>query len=165
MSARYGDRAFAFPHHIGYRTGARGINWTSFDPDLSPFLRDVLDGCAEKSETERGYLHSMGPVDGHSTMTHGLAEGHVFGVVGNTDHHSGFPGSYGHGRMALYAPQHDRDAFWDAMRGRHTNALTGDRIHLLAQIGDAIQGGSVAPQKDASLGIEAVAGGASTAST
>ena len=161
LSARYGDRAFAFPHHIGYRTGARGINWTSFDPDLSPFVEMFsMHGCAEKSETERGYLHSMGPVDGHSTMTHGLAEGHVFGVVGNTDHHSGFPGSYGHGRMALYAPQHDRDAFWDAMRGRHTNALTGDRIHLLAQIGDAIQGGSVTPQKDASLGIEAVAGGA-----
>jgi hypothetical protein len=161
LAARYGDRAFAFPHHIGYRTGARGINWESFDPELSPFVEMFsMHGCAEASETERGYLHSMGPVDGQSTMAHGLALGHRFGIVGNTDHHSGFPGSYGHGRMALYAPGHGRDAFWDAMRARRTNALTGDRIHLLAQIAGAVQGGTVAAQDDASLGIEAVAGGA-----
>ncbi|SUZ32004.1 hypothetical protein ROE7235_01755 [Roseibaca ekhonensis] len=161
LDARYGARAFAFPHHIGYRTGARGINWDSFDPDLSPFVEMLsMHGCAEQSETERGYLHSMGPVDGQSTMSHGLALGHRFGIVGNTDHHSGFPGSYGHGRMALYAPEHDRDAFWTAMRGRHTNALTGDRIHLLAQIGSSLQGDYVAAQDEATLGIEAVAGGA-----
>jgi len=29
-------RALAFPHHIGYRQGARGINWDTFDADLSP---------------------------------------------------------------------------------------------------------------------------------
>lgn len=161
LSARYGDRAFAFPHHIGYRTGARGINWASFDPDLSPFVEMLsMHGCAEASENDRAYLHSMGPVDGYSTMAHGLAQGHRFGIVGNTDHHSGFPGSYGHGRMALYAPEHGRDAFWAAMRARRTNALTGDRIHLLAQIGDAVQGDAVAAQNDASLNIEAVAGGA-----
>ena len=160
LAARYGDRALAFPHHIGYRTGARGINWASFDPDLSPFVEMFsMHGCAEASETERGYLHSMGPVDGHSTMAHGLAQGHRFGIVGNTDHHSGFPGSYGHGRMALYAPSHKRDGFWEAMRARRTNALTGDRIHLLAQIGGAVQGGTVAAMDDAQLGIEAVAGG------
>ena len=62
-----------------------------------------MHGCAESSETERPYLHSMGPSDGEGTMLHGLALGHVFGVVGNTDHHSAFPGSYGHGRMAVYA--------------------------------------------------------------
>jgi hypothetical protein len=152
LDARYGDRAFAFPHHIGYRTGARGINWDSFDPELSPFVEMFsMHGCAEKSETERGYLHSMGPVDGHSTMAHGLAQGKHFGIVGNTDHHSGFPGSYGHGRMALYAPAHDRDGFWEAMRARRTNALTGDRIHLLAQIGGAVQGGTVAAGDAAQL--------------
>ncbi|MCG7626844.1 hypothetical protein MHM88_03445 [Epibacterium sp. MM17-32] len=161
LSARYGDRALAFPHHIGYRTGARGINWATFDPDLSPFVEMFsMHGCAEASETERGYLHSMGPVDGHSTMAYGLEQGHQFGIIGNTDHHSGFPGSYGHGRMALYAPAHARDSFWDAMRARRTNALTGDRIHLLAQIGETVQGGTVTAGSDAQLAIEAVAGGA-----
>lgn len=161
LQARYGGRALAFPHHIGYRTGARGINWATFDPELSPFVEMFsMHGCAETSENERGYLHSMGPVDGHSTMAHGLAEGHVFGVVGNTDHHSGFPGSYGHGRMSLLAPAHDRDAFWAAMQARRTTALTGDRIHLMAEIDGAVQGDVIAPRAGATLGIEAVAGGA-----
>jgi hypothetical protein len=151
--------AFAFPHHIGYRLGARGIDWSAFDPALSPFVEmNSMHGCAEGSETERPYLHSMGPSDGEGTLLHGLALGHVFGVVGNTDHHSGFPGSYGHGRMAAYASGRDRDAIWQAMRDRRTNALTGDNIHLLASIGGATQGGIVRPG-EALLEIEAVAGG------
>ncbi len=154
------DRALAFPHHIGYRQGARGINWNTFDPALSPFVEIFsMHGCAETSEGERTYLHSMGPTDGRSTMAAGLAHGHVFGVVANTDHHSGFPGSYGHGRTGLYAESHSRDAIWEAMRGRRTNALTGDNIHLLTAIDDVVQGRIIAPQSDAVLAIEAVGGG------
>ena len=153
-------RAFAFPHHIGYRLGARGINWDSFDPELSPFIEmNSMHGCAETSETDRGYLHSMGPADGRSTMQHGLAAGHVFGVVGNTDHHSAFPGSYGHGRMTAYATGRDRASVWEAMRARRTNALTGDNIHLLAAVGATCQGGIVPPLPEGRLRIEAVAAG------
>ena len=155
------NRAFAFPHHIGYRQGARGINWDTFDPSLSPFVEmNSMHGCAETSESPRSYLHSMGPVDGHSTMEWGLAQGHVFGIVGNTDHHSAFPGSYGHGRMSVYAPRNDRDCIWQGLTSRHTNALTGPNIHLLTAIGDAIQGSIVPPAPDAVLNVEAVAGGA-----
>ncbi len=153
-------RAFAFPHHIGYRRGARGINWDAFDPELSPFVEmNSMHGCAETSETDRAYLHSMGPLDGHGTMQHGLALGHVFGVVGNTDHHSAFPGSYGHGRMGLYANGKDRSSIWDAMLARRTNALTGDCIHLLAALGSAVQGSIVPPQDRAQLRVEAIGGG------
>ncbi|MGR3662961.1 MAG: hypothetical protein ACU0CA_17540 [Paracoccaceae bacterium] len=155
-----GDRALAFPHHIGYRIGARGINWDSFDPHLSPFVEMFsMHGCAESSENERGYLHSMGPLDGANTMQSGLARGAVFGVVGNTDHHSGFPGSYGHGRTGLYAKGCDKEAIWNALRGRHTNALTGDNVHLLTAVGTAIQGDCIAPQKQATFEIEAVCNG------
>jgi hypothetical protein len=160
LKARLPGRAFAVPHHIGYRLGARGINWSSFDPALSPFVEMVsMHGCAEASEADRPYLHSMGPADGQGTMQHGLALGHVFGVVGNTDHHSAFPGSYGHGRMAAYATAHSRGAIWDAMQARRTNALTGDDIHLLATIGGVMQGGIVRPTRQATMRIEAVGGG------
>lgn len=153
-------RALAFPHHIGYRQGARGINWNTFDPGLSPFVEMFsMHGCAETSETDRSYLHSMGPVDGHSTMQRGLSEGHVFGIVGNTDHHSAFPGSYGHGRMAVYANDNSRSGIWDAFIGRHTNALTGDCIHLLTSVGGAIQGSVISPSDNAILDIEAIGGG------
>lgn len=153
-------RAFAFPHHIGYRQGARGINWDTFDERLSPVVEmNSMHGCAETSESPRSYLHSMGPVDGHSTMQWGLAQGHVFGVVGNTDHHSAFPGSYGHGRMAVFAETPGRDGIWDGIMARRTVALTGDNIHLLSAVGDVMTGGIVAPSDDATLDIEAVAGG------
>ncbi|UUP15933.1 hypothetical protein [Nitratireductor thuwali] len=160
LHAAMGRRAFAFPHHIGYRQGARGINWATFDTALSPFVEmNSMHGCAETSESERSYLHSMGPVDGASTMRAGLAAGHVFGVVGNTDHHSGYPGSYGHGRMGLYARSNSREDIWQAMQSRRTNALTGDNVHLLTAVGDTVQGGVLAPQEHAVLSIEAVAGG------
>lgn len=155
-----GDRAFGYPHHIGYRLGARGINWSSFDAELSPFVEMFsMHGCAENSLTDRPYLHSMGPLNGSSTMQAGLAGGHVFGIVGSTDHHSGFPGSYGHGRLAVYTQSNDRDAIWSGMRGRHTNALTGDSIHLLTAISGIVQGGIVSPADEAELQIEAVGGG------
>ena len=157
---KFGTGAFAFPHHIGYRHGARGIDWRTFDPDLSPFVEIFsMHGGSETSLTERTYLHSMGPVDGPSTMEAGLAAHHRFGVVANTDHHSGFPGSYGHGRMCVYAAGLGREDLWHAMRERRANALTGDNIHLLTVIGDAVQGGSVAPHDDAVLHVEAVGGG------
>lgn len=160
LEAAMPGRALAFPHHIGYRQGARGINWGTFDPGLSPFVEmNSMHGCAEASETDRGYLHSMGPVDGHSTMDWGLKQGHIFGIVGNTDHHSAFPGSYGHGRMAVYAAENAREAIWDGFLARRTNALTGDRIHLLTAVNGVVQGGIVAPSRSAELRIEAVGGG------
>lgn len=160
LEAEMPGRAFAFPHHIGYRLGARGVNWDAFDPALSPFVEmNSMHGCAETSETDRPYLHSMGPIDGRQTMQAGLARGLLFGVVGNTDHHSAFPGSYGHGRMAVYAGGRDRQSIWDALTARRTNALTGDSTHLLAAIGATMQGGVVAPSQDAMLRIEAAAGG------
>ncbi|GAB4139315.1 MAG: hypothetical protein Tsb0016_05870 [Sphingomonadales bacterium] len=160
LAARPGG-ALAFPHHIGYRQGARGINWATFDAELSPFVEMYsMHGCADESDTDRPYLHSMGPLNGHSTMAHGLALGHVFGVVGNSDHHSAYPGSYGHGRMAVLAASHDRDAIWQAMMARRTVALTGDRIHLCAGIDGTPIGGVLGPRGDAVLNLEAVGGGA-----
>jgi hypothetical protein len=152
-------RAMAFPHHIGYRRGSRGINWDSFDPKLSPVAEMVsMHGCAETSLSDRPYLHSMGPSDGHSVMRHGLKAGHVFGIVGNSDHHSAYPGSYGHGRMSVYASENSRGAIWDAIQARRTNALTGDCMHLFATVGGTPQGGIVEPRGDAALAIEAVGG-------
>jgi hypothetical protein len=154
-----GGGAFAFPHHIGYRRGARGINWGSFDPRLSPVVEIVsMHGCSETSLTDRPFLHSMGPSDGHSTARYGLALGHVFGFLGNTDHHSGYPGSYGHGRTCIYATENNRDALWDSIWSRRTNALTGDCSHLFIALGDHVQGSVVERSDLLRLSIEAVGG-------
>jgi len=159
LHRHYPGVAMAFPHHIGYRQGARGINWSTFDEELSPVLEMIsMHGCSETSLGDRPFLHSMGPSDGRSTVRYGLGKGHIFGLMGNTDHHSAYPGSYGHGRSAVYAPENTPIALWDALFARRTNALTGDCIHLFTTIGGQPQGGIVGPMRRPRLDIEAVGG-------
>ena len=160
LTAEAGDSAFAFPHHIAYRLGARGINWSSFDAELSPVIEILsMHGCSETSVMDRPFLHSMGPGDGHGTARHGLGLGHRFGFLGNTDHHSGYPGSYGHGRSVIYTSDNDRDKLWNAIQERRSCALTGDRSHLFFTLGGVAIGGEVEPGVTPVLEVEAVAGG------
>ncbi|MGD9001596.1 MAG: DUF3604 domain-containing protein [Anaerolineae bacterium] len=127
----------AFPHHIAYRRGQRGINWAAFEESLSPVVEIVsMHGCSEADEGPRPFLHVMGPSDHGGTMQSGLSQGHFFGVIGSTDHHSGHPGSYGHGRTGLWARAKTRSAIWEALLARRTYALTGDRIALQFAIND-----------------------------
>ena len=119
------------PHHIGYRQGSRGINWQSFTDEMSPFAEIFsFHGLSESSEGPYPYLHSMGPRHEQSTAQYGWEQGNLFGVVGSTDHHNAFPGSYGYGRMGVWAESCSREAIWEAIQKRRTYALTGDRINL-----------------------------------
>jgi hypothetical protein len=123
--------ALVVPHHIGYGAGYRGINWETFTSDLSPFVEIYsLHGCAESDEAPYPMLHRMGPRDGHYTAAWGLRHGYRFGLVASTDHHSGYPGSYGYGRLAAVATELSREALWDAFLARRVYAVTGDRIGL-----------------------------------
>ncbi len=122
---------FMIPHHIGYKTGFRGINWKAFTNELSPVVEVFsFHGCSESSEGPYPYLHTMGPRDSQSCAQSGWAMGNLFGVVGSTDHHNAFPGSYGSGRLGVWASSLSREAIWDAIAKRRTYALTGDRIQL-----------------------------------
>jgi len=123
--------ALLIPHHIGYKRGWRGINWQAFSSELSPLVEIFsFHGLSESSEGPYPYLHSMGPRDERGTAQYGWALGHIFGVVASTDHHNAFPGSYGYGRLGVWASALTRDALWDAFVQRRTYALTGDRIEL-----------------------------------
>ncbi len=136
-----GPGVMAFPHHIGYKQGQRGINWATFDPAFAPVVEIVsMHGCSEADEGPRPFLHSMGPSDHRSTYRYGLAQGHIAGVVGSTDHHSAHPGSYGHGRTGLWAQAKTRAAIWEALWARRTYALTGDRIGVQFAINDQPMG-------------------------
>ena len=107
------------PHHIGYKQGYRGINWATFTPEFSPVVEIMsMHGASESPESSYPYLHTMGPRDGHSIYQYGLSQGHIVGVMGSTDHHSAHPGSYGHGRLAVWAPGLIRDAIWEAIQQR-----------------------------------------------
>ncbi|MCH8960963.1 MAG: DUF3604 domain-containing protein [Bacteroidetes bacterium] len=58
----------------------------------------------------------------------GWANGHRFGVIGSTDHHGGYPGSHGDGRVAVWASNLTREAIWEALLARRVYADTGDKI-------------------------------------
>jgi len=156
-----GRDSIAQPHHVGYRRGTRGIDWDSFDPSFAPFVEMLsMHGCSESSENPRPFLHSMGPSDWASTVACGLRRGHVFGFSGGTDHHSGHPGSYGHGRTLLWAESGEREAIWRAFYERRLVALTGDRIETRFSLNGAPLGSVVPAAERREMEIELRGGGA-----
>jgi hypothetical protein len=159
--ASQGIEGFAFAHHIGYKKGYRGINWETFDPAYSPLVEIMsMHGASEGNETAYPYLHTMGPRDWQSTYQYGLAQGHLVGAMGSTDHHSAHPGSYGHGRMAAWASELTRDGIWDAIKNRRTYALTGDRIDIRFAL-NGYPLGSLAPYaKERSIELDVRGAGA-----
>ncbi len=147
------------PHHIGYKTGYRGINWETFFEDISPVVEIIsMHGCAEKDDTPIPYLHTMGPLDSRNTMQAGLAAGKHFGVVGSTDHHSAHPGSYGYGRLGVWAEALTREAIWKAIQARRTYALTGDKIELNFAINDHPLGSHPAYTEDRHISLNVKGG-------
>ncbi len=146
--------AIAVPHHIGYGAGYRGINWDTFTPDASPFVEMFsMHGCSESDEAPYPMLHRMGPRDGRATAAWGLRHGRRFGLVGSTDHHSGYPGSHGYGRLAVAASALTREALWDAFLARRVYAVTGDRILLDFALNGAPMGAELPPAKRRHLSI------------
>ncbi len=154
-----GIATMLLPHHIGYRQGYRGINWNAFTPEFSPIAEIIsMHGCAESADAPRPYLHTMGPRDWESTYQYGLAQGHIVGVKGSTDHHSGHPGSYGHGRLGVWAEELTRASIWDAIYARRTYALTGDRIALQFSLNGAPMGAVLEAATERQIEVD-VAGG------
>jgi hypothetical protein len=147
------------PHHVAYRQGYRGIDWSAFDAELSPVVEIVsFHGAAESCDGPLPYLHAMGPRHEHGTARHGWRAGHRFGVIGSTDHHNAVPGGYGFGRVGAWMTTLDRDGLWDALTRRRTYALTGDRIELAFAVNGTVMGG-VAPYDDERRVEVAVRGG------
>ncbi len=137
-----GHKVFITPHHMGYQTGYRGYNWKFFtEGDQTPFVEMYSrHGLAETDQGDYPYLHDMGPRQWEGTILYGLEQGHKFGLIGSTDQHSGYPGSYGDGRVGVLAPFLTRDAVWEALRTRHVCCATGDNIKIDFRVNDAMMG-------------------------
>ena len=138
----------AIPHHVAYTPGYRGIDWDSLDQTISPVVEVFSKhGCGISDTDPYPYLHTMGPRDSRNTVITGLQKGHVFGFIASTDHHAGYPGSYGDGRIAVYAKEKTREAIWEAIKSRHTYAVTGDKIQCMFKINGELMG-SIIPKTD-----------------
>ena len=137
-----GQDVFVTPHHMGYQTGYRGYNWKYFTEGVqTPFVEMYSrHGLAEGDMGDYPYLHDMGPRNWEGSILYGLKQGHKFGLIGSTDQHSGYPGSYGDGRVGVLANDLSRDAVWDALKSRHCCCATGDNIAVDFRINDALMG-------------------------
>lgn len=126
--------AIAVPHHIAYPSGYRGIRWPSYDEGVGPnAISPIVEvyskhGCGMRDVGPYPYLHTMGPREWRNSADAGLHMGYHFGFVASTDHHAGYPGSYGDGRLAVLADALTREALWEALLARRTYAVTGDKI-------------------------------------
>ena len=155
---RLGTRAIAIPHHIAYSPGYRGISWKDFNENISPVVEVYSKhGCGMSDESSGEYLHTMGPRDGRNTAFTGLAHGKRFGFVGSTDHHAGYPGSYGDGLTAVLAENLTRESIWEAILARRTYALTGDRIRCKFMVNDSHMGSFLTPSGKAHVYLESEA--------
>ncbi len=134
-------KAYVTPHHMGYQEGYRGYDWEFFSPEKTPFVEMFSrHGLAEMDEGDYPYLHDMGPRRWTGTALYGLMQGHKFGIMGSTDQHAGYPGSYGDGRIVLLAPSLTRDALWSSLGNRKMYCVTGDKIAVDFRINDAEMG-------------------------
>ena len=136
------EKVFITPHHMGYQGGYRGYNWDCFtEGDQTPFVEMYSrHGLAESDQGDYNYLHDMGPRQWEGTVQYGLDRGNKFGIMCSTDQHSGYPGSYGDGRIGVLAPSLTRDAIWDALKNRHVCGATGDKIKIDFRLNDAFMG-------------------------
>lgn len=158
LQAQGGD-AILIPHHIGYRSGSRGINWERFSPELSPVAEAMsMHGCAESAEAPYPYHHTMGSRDWKSTYQYGLGQGNLVGLIGSTDHHSAHPGSYGHGGLAVWAEELTRESIFEAIKARQCYAITGDKIALGFTINGVAMGGVAPAAGTRAVGVEVEAG-------
>lgn len=145
--------ALLIPHHVAYAERRRGFKWDTFDPERTPVVEifsehgDSFDAYSTRSM----YSHTMGGVISSQTCLHQLKAGKRFGFTAGTDDHWGYPGDYGFGLTAVYAPELTREAVFHALRNRHTYAVTGDRIEMDARIGTAVPGDAI----PASAGLQA----------
>lgn len=151
--------ALAIPHHVAYRPGRRGHDWSVHDEDLSPFAEIYsIHGCSETDEEWIGMRQNphMGPSCGAGTYADALERGYHLGAICSTDNWGRMPGRHGHGRMACLAPELTRDALWNAFKARRVYGVTGDRIKLDFRVGDARMGEIIQAGGPRNISVEVV---------
>jgi hypothetical protein len=126
-------KALAIPHHLAYARGWRGANFDHFTAGVSPVVEIFSEhGCSESVSSNVGDFirHSMGGRVTENTVERQLNRGLRFGFVASSDDHRGYPGAYGEGLLAVWAPSPSAGSLIDSIRKRRTYAVTGDRILL-----------------------------------
>lgn len=155
-------KAIAIPHHLAYSLGHRGKNWSTHNPEYSPFAEIYSShGSSESGYTDTPmtrHIH-MGPRTGGTSVFDGLALGNEVGIIASGDNHS-VPAMYGHGYMACYSEDSTKEKIWEALLKRHVYGVTGNKIKLKYSLNSAIMGDKIKAEPPYNHSIEVEAGDA-----
>ena len=138
--------ALLIPHHVAYRHGWRGLDWSALDPHVSP-LAEVFSehgNSLERDGLHAMLAHSLGGAHRSQTAMEQIRRGLHVGFTAGTDDHYGYPACYGEGITGIAATELTRESVFDALRRRHTLVATGDRIEMDLRCESAAMG-DVAP--------------------
>ena len=148
--------SLVIPHHIGYGKNKRGINWEYFNEIKSPFVEIFsMHGLSLEEINSFKMLHDMGTLSGDGTATYGWSKGYKFGIIGSTDHHAGYPGSYGSGLIGVIAKNKKKSTLWSSLKNKNVYAVSGDKIELFFTINNKIMGTEIKKQKLNNISIYA----------
>ncbi len=143
-----------------------------YDPELVR-LAEVYSiwGASESLDATRPLMPARDrDYEGHLAADL-LAKGWILGFMASSDDHAGRPGrtdwlrvrrAYPGGLVAAWAPEHTREAIWDALWNRRCYGTTGARIVLEFEVdgepmGSILEGEHPNPQIDVAVtGTEAV---------
>ena len=152
------QNAILIPHHVGYTTPYPGTDWGRFLTDIMPAVEVFsMHGSSERDDGPFPMnLVCNGPRATGSTVIEGLERGLMFGIIGGTDEHVGYPGAYRMGLMAAYAPDLTREAIWDALLSRRVYAVTGDRIKVEFSINGSMMGAEIRGQPRREIAVHVV---------
>ncbi len=151
--------AIMIPHHPAYKQGWRGLNWNCLDEYLAPVVEIFSEhGNSLEANSHLGmYNHSMGGIERSQSGLEQLKGGLKFGFTASSDDHYGYPGGYGYGLTGVYADNLNRKSILNALKKRHTFAVTGDRIRLYFTVNEAIPGDSIAASDEVNLDFSVLA--------
>ena len=137
--------ALAIPHHVAYKQGWRGANWSHFRRAVTPVVEIFSEqGCTLGDRAPYPMLlHSNGGRVTSQTLSQQLHNGLRFGFVASTDDHFGYPGAYGEGLAGVWAESLDRNSIFEALRAGRTVSVTGDRIDLVFLVNGQPMGAEV----------------------
>lgn len=154
-----GREALAIPHHIAYRPGRRGHDWSVYEPALCPFAEIYsIHGCSETDEEWIGMRQNthMGPSVAPGTYEAALDRGYHLGAICSTDNWGHMPGRYGRGRIACLAGELTRESLWEAFNARRVYGVTGDRIGLDFRVNGARMGEVISSQGPPRIEVDVV---------
>ena len=141
-----GHDAIAIPHHVAYRPGRRGHDWSVYDETLSPFAEIYsVHGCSEIDDEWMPLRRNshMGPSVHPGTWQAALDRGLRVGAICSNDNWGQMPGHFDWGAMACLASELTRESLWEAFLARRVYGVTGDRILVDFRVNDAVMGSAI----------------------